>query len=129
MRRVSHTALIGYTSIATVHAVFAVAGLDSAYIFLPLQAAMMFCFGLTVGNFNAMAMEPVGHVAGTASSVQGFITTLGGALLGFWVGQHFDGTLVPLTLGYSLLGFAAIAAVLVTERGRLFQPVNARPVR
>jgi len=129
MRLVSHAALIGYTVIATVHAAFALADLDSAFVFLPLQSAMMFCFGLTAGNFNAMAMEPVGHVAGTASSAQGFITTLGGALLGFWIGQHFDGTLVPLTLGYSVLGFAAIVTVLVTERGRLFQPANAPPAR
>jgi DHA1 family bicyclomycin/chloramphenicol resistance-like MFS transporter len=129
MRRVSHSALIGYTAIATLHAAIALADLETAALFLLLQSAMMFCFGLTVGNFNAMAMEPVGHVAGTASSIQGFITTLGGALLGFWVGQHFDGTLVPLTLGYAILGFAAIAAVLATERFRLFQPINAPPAK
>jgi DHA1 family bicyclomycin/chloramphenicol resistance-like MFS transporter len=127
MRRVSHSALIGFTAIATLHAAVALADLESATLFLLLQSAMMFCFGLTMGNFNAMAMEPVGHVAGTASSIQGCITTLGGALLGFWVGQHFDGTLVPLTLGYAILGFAAIAAVLATERFRLFQPINAPP--
>ena len=129
MRRVSHSALLGYTAIATFHAAIALAGLESVTLFLLLQSAMMFCFGLTVGNFNAMAMEPVGHVAGTASSIQGFITTLGGALLGFWVGQRFDGTLVPLTLGYAILGFAAIAAVLATERFRLFQPINAPPAK
>jgi DHA1 family bicyclomycin/chloramphenicol resistance-like MFS transporter len=127
MRRVSHAALLGFTAFATLHAVVALAGLESVYTFMLLQSAMMFCFGLTVGNFNAMAMEPVGHIAGTASSVQGFITTLGGALLGFWIGQQFDGTVVPLTLGFSILGFAALAAVLVTERGRLFRPVHASP--
>ena len=125
MRRVSHAAIIGYTAAATVHAVIAAAGWESVASFLLLQGAMMFCFGLTAGNFGAMAMEPVGHIAGSASSVQGFITTLGGALLGFWIGQSFDGTLVPLTLGYSVLGLAAIATVLVTERGRLFQQVHA----
>jgi DHA1 family bicyclomycin/chloramphenicol resistance-like MFS transporter len=86
---------------------------------------MMFCFGLTIGNFGAMAMEPVGHVAGTASSVQGFITTLGGALIGFWIGQQFNGTVVPLMVSFSVLGFMAIAAVLVTERGRLFMSTAA----
>jgi DHA1 family bicyclomycin/chloramphenicol resistance-like MFS transporter len=121
MRRVSHIALLAFTGIATLHAAIAIAGWESAVVFLPLQAAMMFCFGLTMGNFNALAMEQVGHVAGTASSIQGFITTLGGALLGLWIGQHFDGTLVPLTVGYSVFGFAAIAVVLVTEQGRLFQ--------
>jgi DHA1 family bicyclomycin/chloramphenicol resistance-like MFS transporter len=56
---------------------------------------MMFCFGLVMGNFGSIAMEPLGHLAGTAASVQGFITTIGGALIGFWIGQLFDGTTVP----------------------------------
>jgi DHA1 family bicyclomycin/chloramphenicol resistance-like MFS transporter len=125
MRIVSHTALLGFTAVATIHALVAAAGLESVYTFVPLQAAMMFCFGLTIGNFGAMAMEPVGHVAGTASSVQGFITTLGAALIGFWIGQQFNGTVLPLMLGFSVLGFMAIAAVLVTEHGRLFRPTAA----
>ena len=125
MRIVSHTALLGFTAIATIHAFVAIAGLESVYTFVPLQAGMMFCFGLVIGNFNAMAMDPVGHVAGTASSIQGFITTLGGALIGFWIGQQFNGTVIPLMVGFSVLGFMGIAAVLVTERGRLFRPANA----
>ena len=86
----------------------------------------MFCFGCMVSNFGAMAMDPLGHVAGTASSVQGFVTTVGGALIGFYIGQHFDGTVVPLTLGFSLCGLAALAIVLVAEKGRLFRPAPGR---
>jgi DHA1 family bicyclomycin/chloramphenicol resistance-like MFS transporter len=127
MRRVSHAALIGFTGFASLQLVFAAAGIESVYTFLPLQGAMMFCFGLTAGNFGAMAMEPVGHIAGTASSVQGFITTLGGALLGFAIGQAFDDTLVPLTFGFTLMGLAGIAAVLVTERWRLFGQTQSQP--
>ncbi len=128
MRLVSHAALVGFTAVSTLHAVIALAGLESLYIFVPLQAAMMFCFGLVIGNFGSLAMEPVGHVAGTASSAQGFLTTLGGALLGFGIGQQYDGTVLPLMLGFCVLGFAAIGAVLVTERGRLFGRVDSQPV-
>jgi DHA1 family bicyclomycin/chloramphenicol resistance-like MFS transporter len=129
MRLVSHVALIGFTAVATVHALVAGAGLETLYVFIPLQSAMMFCFGLTMGNFGAMAMEPVGHIAGTASSVQGFITTLGGALIGFWIGQQFDGTVVPLVTGFAVLGFLAILAVAVTEGGKLFRGLHAPPPR
>lgn len=52
--------------------------------------AIMFCFGLTAPNFGSMAMEPVGHIAGAASSVQGCITTVGAAVLGFMIGQLFN---------------------------------------
>jgi DHA1 family bicyclomycin/chloramphenicol resistance-like MFS transporter len=76
-------------------------------------------------NFSSMAMEPLGHIAGTASSVQGFITTTGGALIGFYVGQHFNGTVVPFTLGNTVFGLGALCMVLLAERGRLFRPHHA----
>jgi DHA1 family bicyclomycin/chloramphenicol resistance-like MFS transporter len=65
-------------------------------------------------------MEPVGHVAGTAASAQGFLTTVGGAVIGFLIGQSFNGSDVPLTLGFAASGLLTLAAVLVTEGGRLF---------
>lgn len=120
MRRVSHAALLGYLSITLVHAGVVIAGWENIWSFSVLQAAMMFFFGLMVSNFNAMAMEPVGHVAGTASSVLGFCSTVGGATLGFIIGQHFDGTTLPLTFGFAALGTAALVFVLIAERGRLF---------
>lgn len=125
MRKVSHSALIGYIVVATVHAAVALAGLETLWTFALLQAAMMFCFGLVASNFGAMAMEPLGHLAGMAASVQGFITTIGGAILGYLIGQQFNGSTVPLTLGFALLGFAALAVVLIVEKGRLFRPSNS----
>jgi DHA1 family bicyclomycin/chloramphenicol resistance-like MFS transporter len=66
-------------------------------------------------------MEPLGHIAGTASSVQGFVTSIGGALVGFAIGQCFDGTTVPMAVGYFVAACIALLIVLVTERGRLFR--------
>jgi DHA1 family bicyclomycin/chloramphenicol resistance-like MFS transporter len=119
--RVAHGALIGFALLACVHALVALAGAETLWTFALLQAAMMFCFGLAVGNFGAMAMAGLGHVAGMASSVQGFISTVLGAALGFLVGQQFDGSTVPLTIGYAVLGLLALAIVLATERGLLFR--------
>jgi DHA1 family bicyclomycin/chloramphenicol resistance-like MFS transporter len=121
-RRISHSALLGYIAFAAVHVGVTLAGHENIWTFTVLQASMMFCFGMMTSNFSAMAMEPLGHVAGTASSVQGFCTTVGGALLGFFVAQHFDGTVKPMTLGFLLYGLVAFAAVIITERGRLFRP-------
>ena len=126
MRRVSHGALLGYIALTSAHAVVALAGYESLWLFAAFQSGAMFCFGLLAPNFGAIAMDPLGHVAGTASSVQGFVTTVGGALIGFWIGQHFDGTVVPLTLGFSLCGWVALAIVLVAEKGRLFRPAAGR---
>jgi DHA1 family bicyclomycin/chloramphenicol resistance-like MFS transporter len=120
MRLLSHGALLGFIAVAGIHAVVALSGFETLWTFLILQAAMMFCFGLLVGNFGAIAMEPLGHVAGTAASVQGFVSTIGGALIGFMIGQSFNGTDVPLTLGFTVCGGSALAVVLITERGKLF---------
>jgi MFS transporter, DHA1 family, multidrug resistance protein len=122
MRVVSHTALLGYIFFTTVHFVVAWTGHETVWTFAVLQGGMMFCFGLMGSNFGALAMEPMGHIAGTASSVQGFCSTTGAALVGFFIGQQFDGTTVPLTLGYFATGLAVLLVVLATERGRILRP-------
>jgi MFS transporter, DHA1 family, multidrug resistance protein len=72
-----------------------------------------------------MAMEPVGHIAGTAASVQGFISGVGGALIGIIIGQSFDGTTVPIAGGFVAAGSMALAVVMITEGGKLFTARNA----
>ena len=121
MRNISHAALLAFIAVSIVHATFAITGHETLISFVILQAMGMFCFGLLSGNFGAMAMEPLGHVAGAAASAQGFISMVGGALIGFGIGQQFDGTLVPITLGYTACGLTGLTIVLIAERGRLFR--------
>lgn len=126
-RLIAHTALFGFIGFSLLHAAIAYAGHDSLWVFAALQACKMFCFGFIAGNFGSMAMEPMGHIAGTAASAQGFISTIGGALLGFWIGQHFDGTTVPMTVGFAVLGVVALLLVLGAEKGRLFKAHHLPP--
>jgi len=126
MRLISHTAVLGYMGFAAIHTAIALTGHENIWVFAVLQSAMMFCFGLVGPNFGALAMEPMGHVAGTASSVQGFVTTTGGALLGFIIGQLFNGSVVPLTLGFFSYGLIALILAAITEKGRLFKPSPMR---
>lgn len=125
MRLLSHTALLGYIVIAIAHFLVALAGFENLATFVIMQAMVMFCFGMMSGNFGAMSMQPLGHIAGTASSVQGFVTTVGGALVGFGIGQQFNGTTVPMTAGFALCSILILVVVIITERGRLFRPHNA----
>jgi MFS transporter, DHA1 family, multidrug resistance protein len=121
-RRVSHTALLGFVTIELTHFGIAFSGHETIITFALCQAAAMFCFGLSMANFGAIAMEPMAEIAGTAASVQGFTTTVGGAVLGFGIGQSFDGTSLPMTAGFAAAGVFALAIVLITEAGRLFHP-------
>jgi DHA1 family bicyclomycin/chloramphenicol resistance-like MFS transporter len=121
-RRVSHSALLGFVAIEAVHIGIAFTGHETILTFSICQGIAMFCFGLSMSNFGAMAMEPLADVAGTAASVQGFVTVVFGTLIGYGIGQHFDGTTVPMTAGFALAGVATLAIILITEGGRLFHP-------
>jgi DHA1 family bicyclomycin/chloramphenicol resistance-like MFS transporter len=76
----------------------------------------MSVFELVGANAGALAMEPLGHVAGTASSVQGTITTIGGALIGYAIGQGFDGTTLPFLSGFTVCGASALVVALWADR-------------
>ncbi|PKP90917.1 MAG: MFS transporter [Alphaproteobacteria bacterium HGW-Alphaproteobacteria-16] len=121
MRFLSHLALVATTMLAVVHLVVILAGGENLWVFIALQAPMMAAMGLCNSNFSAMAMENMGEIAGRASSLQGFISTMGAAVFGAIIGQAFDGTTVPLYIGFVSLGLMALAIVFVTERGRLFR--------
>lgn len=127
MRRVSHTAMLGYVAACVA---LAVAGFPPHLplpFFCAFLAATFFAFGLMVPNFNAMAMEPLGHIAGVGSSFIGFYTTATGAVLGWIIGQSFDGTVRPITIGFSCFGIATLLSVLVTERGQLLKAREQQP--
>jgi DHA1 family bicyclomycin/chloramphenicol resistance-like MFS transporter len=125
MRRMSHGALVGFVAVAGIMLAAARLQMLPVSLFIALSACMMFAFGLMFANFTALAMEPQGHIAGTASSFYGSITTLLGIGIGTAIGQSYDGTLLPFTTGFFLCTLAALAVVLIAERGRLFKPHNA----
>ena len=63
----------------------------------------------------------MGHVAGAAASLQGMVSALGGSLIGFYIGQQFNRTTVPISVAYALCGILTLGCVLFAERGRLFR--------
>ena len=122
MRVISHGALVGFVAVAGALLVGAKLQMLPLPLFMVLSALMMFAFGLMIANFTALAMEPQGHIAGTASSLYGSITTLLGIGIGTTIGQSYDGTLLPFATGFFLCTLASLAVVLVVEKGRLFRP-------
>ena len=127
MRRLSHASLVGFISITFVWLLVQVFGPQPMPfpLFFVLFALAMFQFGWIGSNFNSLAMEPLGHVAGTASSVLGFMGTVGGSLIGAAIGQAYDGTALPMVAGYFTVSLIGLVFVLIAEKGRLFRPQNA----
>ena len=122
MRVISHGALVGFVAVAAIMFAAVKIQMLPLPLFMALAALMMFAFGLMFANFTALAMEPQGHIAGTASSLYGSITTLLGIGIGMVIGQDYDGTLLPFATGFFLCTLASLAVVLVVEKGRLFKP-------
>ncbi len=122
LRRMSHMALLGFCATTLLLAAVAATGSLTLVTFIAIQSLSMFFFGFIGPNFNTMAMEPLGRVAGAGSAMIGFITTLAGALLGAGIGKLYDGTELPLIYGVALFSIFSLISVLVTENGKLFRP-------
>jgi DHA1 family bicyclomycin/chloramphenicol resistance-like MFS transporter len=127
LRRVGHTAAAAFMAIALVHAAVALTGHETLISFIVLQALTMCAFAFTSSNLSTLAMEHMAPIAGTASSVQGMIGTIGGAILGFIIGRHFDGTVGPYLIGTALCATGGFIVLLLTEPKRLFAPMQADP--
>lgn len=127
MRRLSHGALLGFIVVSAIWFAWSLTGPVPLVPFLLLFALAMVQFGWIGSNFNSIAMEPLGQIAGTASSIQGFIQTLGGGVAGAMIGQSFDGSTTPLAAGFCAVALIALALVLVAERGRLFSASSPSP--
>ncbi|MHA6690224.1 multidrug effflux MFS transporter [Devosia sp. A449] len=120
MRRLSHGAMLVFSSVSGIWVIFALTGFLPLWLFFVLLLIIMFSFGWAASNMNSLSMEPLGAVAGTASAVFGFIQTVGGALIGSYTGQMFNGTTLPTAVGYFAMGTLALICILVAEKGRLF---------
>jgi len=112
MRRLSHGAMLTFTGVSGIWLAFALSGFLPLWLFFGLLCIIMFSFGWSASNMNSLSMEPLGAVAGTAASVFGFVQTVGGAVIGSYVGQLFDGTTIPTAAGYFSMGIMALVFIL-----------------
>ena len=92
-------------------------------IFVTWIFSLFFMAGMTIGNLTALAMEPVGHIAGTAASVISGLATIGSVIFAAILGQFFDGTLFVMIFGVAV--FAVLGAIVVHRLKRFERPNNA----
>ena len=124
-RRTAHGVLLTYVVIATglVTVSLITGGRPALWLFMPFLAAMLIGHALLIPNFNTIAMAPMAGQAGTAASVIGAVQLAVGASLGALLDRQFDGTVLPLSIGFLGYGLLSLAIVLVVEGGRLFRPL------
>ncbi len=103
---------IGFTPLALL-----ADGLPALWLFLAWLIAVFFCVGILFGNFNALAMEPLGHIAGLGAGIVGAVSTFISLPLAYLIGQGFAGGVLHLVYGFAVLGGATLLTVVWTERG------------
>ena len=120
LRRVGHGGALAFAVVTVGHALFASAGPESLVSFVIFQALAMVCFSFSTSNLGTLAMERMGPIAGTAASVQGVVGTIGGAAIGYAIGQAYDGTALPYLRGMAGCATVAFVLTMLTEPKRLF---------
>lgn len=117
MRPLSHGALFAYIALSAAMLLIGYSGMMPVAVFFALMASIFLAFNFIMSNFGALAMAPLGEVAGTAASTQGFLQMVIGAALGAMIGQFYDGTPVPMAAGFVILS-AAAGVIIVLGTGK-----------
>ena len=121
MRRISHTVLVLFSALALTNVITLYTVGEKLWLFYPLFCLTFGCFGMLGANFTALAMEPQGKIAGTASAAYGFASTTVSSFIGYLVAGQFNGTIAPFMWGFVVLGVSSLTIIFITERFKLFQ--------
>lgn len=120
MRLLSHSQVVAGTLLSIALLLLARADAVGVVSYTAFMCVINALFMAASSNFNSLAMEPQGRIAGTASSLFGSVTTMMQAMIAHSIGQAYDGTMLPLASGMAACGVAVIAIAAITERGKLF---------
>ncbi len=119
MRRLSRMATVSLTLVSAVSwtLAFAFEGLPPFWLFMTCLLVIFLCIGLLFGNLNALAMEPLGHIAGVGAGVVASLSTFISVPFGALVGHSFDGTIYALMAAFGVFGAGTYAAMRWAEGG------------
>lgn len=118
MKRLVSLSLIGYFATSLLYVIFFF-GSDnpSIYVLLLFFGIQFFCIGFLFGNLRALAMEPVGHIAGIGAAITGFIATMMAVPISTWIGRYVADTALPLFIGFLICSLISLL-ILLSLRNR-----------
>ena len=114
MKKMIHVSLIGFFIISICYSILFFNSVNpSIKIILLFFSLQFFCLGFLFGNLRAIAMEPVGHIAGIGAAITGFISTLMAVPISIFIGKFVTITVLPIFIGFSICSFLSILIVLM----------------
>jgi len=113
MEKLVTIALLGFFMIPLLYIIFFYnAANPNIIVLLTFFATQFFAVGFLFGNLRALAMQPVGHIAGIAAAITGFISTLMAVPISTYIGKFIDTTALPLFVGFLICGLLSIFILL-----------------
>ncbi|UZD91995.1 multidrug effflux MFS transporter [Cognatishimia activa] len=122
MRKLIKASILGVVITTSMTLVLWLLGITSVWLFFFWATTMFISIGFVFGNLNSLAMEPLGHIAGMAASINSAIATIGAAILAIPISLSFEGTPVSLLMG--VLMFEFIALLLMMRLGQRDAPIE-----
>jgi DHA1 family bicyclomycin/chloramphenicol resistance-like MFS transporter len=95
-------------SLSFLIAAYAFDGHPPLWLFMACMLICFFCNGILFGNYNARALEPMGHIAGVAAAITGSLSSALAVAIGTPMGRAYDGTVLPIIGGFVISSFAAL---------------------
>ena len=114
MKKIINISLIGFFLISVCYAFLFYNSVNPPLIIiLSFFSLQFFCLGFLFGNLRAIAMEPVGHIAGIGAAITGFISTLMAVPISIVIGKFVRLTVLPIFIGFSICSFISILILIV----------------
>lgn len=86
------------------------------YVFMAYLTVTFFSFGVLFSCFNTLAVQPLGHIAGVATSIISSVQSLLSVVVGGVIGQCYDGTVLPLTLGFLICALSSLSIMVLIRK-------------
>ena len=113
MERIINIALFSFFGISLLYLIlFYNTPNPSVIILLAFFAMQFFAIGFLFGNLRAMAMQPIGHIAGIGAAITGFLSTIMAVPISIYIGKFVDQRALPLFIGFLICGFLSILIVI-----------------
>ena len=119
MEKIITTSLLGFFGVSFLYVILFMNGSNPPlYLLLIFFALQFFAIGFLFGNLRALAMQPVGHIAGIAAAITGFISTLLAVVLSVFIGRFVSDSVLPVFIGFLVCSTSSIGILIYVKRSR-----------
>ena len=117
MMRIAYLATIAYVLVSVLYVILFWSGNNpSIYIVITFFALQFFAIGFLFGNLRALAMQPLGHIAGIGAAINGFASTVMAVPIANYIGNFVKGSVLPLFIGFSVFGILSLVVFILLKR-------------